>query len=277
MPPSRVLLVIFILLGGGMAAILFAGSIPPAAAEDTGSTSLSTSTIVASVAMTNTVFFPLIYNAPSGLYGLVTEDGQPAADVAISLLQNYVRPPLLTTLMTTTTRADGLYQFLDVPTITSRDNSPYCQAEYYITYQNQSSDLQHIGFWMSQRLRNYNQGTAFNLSNFNLTAPQLLTPINGAHVTSPVHFSWQPRSSSDDDYALYISAEDFDHLGLGYSTDRLGYTGEYDFDIEKDACAVVSPEPCSAWYGVPLVWELLIYNQTGFGSVRAAGVFTIDS
>jgi hypothetical protein len=273
---SRVLPMILILLGGGMAAILFAGSNHLAAAKDSGSTSLSASPLTASVAMTNTVYFPLIYNAPSGLYGLVTEDGQPAADVTITLFHNYVRPPLLTIVATTTTRTDGLYQFLDVPSITSCDNSAYCQQEYYITYQNQRSNPQYIDFWMSQHLLNYTQGTAFNLSNFNLSAPQLLTPINGAHMTSPVHFSWQPRSSSDD-YAIFISAEDFDHLGLSYSTDRLGYTGEYDLDIVKEVCAVPSPEPCSAWYGVPLVWELHVYNPTGYGTVRAAGVFTIDS
>jgi hypothetical protein len=274
---SRALLAIFILLGGGMAGILFAGSNHPAAAKDSGSTSLSASPIIASVAMTNTVYFPLIYNAPSGLYGLVTKDGQPAAGVAITLFHNYVRPPLLTIETTTTTRTDGLYQFLDVPSITSCDNSPYCQQEYYVTYQNQSGDPQYIDFWMSKHLLNYAQGTAFNLSNFNLSAPQLLTPINGAHVTSPVHFSWQPRSSTDDDYALNITAEDFDHLGLSYSTERLGYTSEYELDIVKEVCAVPSPEPCSAWYGVPLVWELLIYNPTGYGIIQATGVFTIDS
>jgi hypothetical protein len=277
MRPTKVLIVISILFGSAMAAILFAGSIASVAADDVSLPGLSAPPVTARAALTNTVYFPLMFSAPSGLYGLITENGQPAAGVEISLLQNYVRPPLLTTLMTTTTQTNGLYQFLDVPSISSCDNSPYCQVEYYILYQNQSSDPQRIEFWMSQHLKNYTQGTAFNLSDFELAAPQFQAPVNGAHVTSPVHFSWQPRPSPDDDYRLYIMAEDFDHLRLSYPTDFLGYTGEYDLDIEKEVCAVVSPEPCSAWYGVPLVWELLIYNPTGSGAIKAAGVFTIDS
>ena len=237
MRSTRILIVIIILLGAGMAAILFSSPMLPAVAEGAGLPAEAGSLLSASLPLTNTVYFPLTFSSPGGLYGRVTQGGSPAANVEISLVLFYVRPPLPMTVMTTTTQANGLYQFLDVPTITSCTDSPYCMQDYYITYQNQGSDPQRIDSWKSQRLPNYTQGTAFNLSNFDLAAPQFLTPADGEHVTSPVHFSWQPRPIDDNDYLLFITAN---NQALSYWTGSLGYTGEYDLDIEKEVCSVVT-------------------------------------
>ncbi|MEJ2597947.1 MAG: hypothetical protein P8Z00_06405, partial [Anaerolineales bacterium] len=85
MRPTRILIVIMILLGAGTAAILFSSLMLPAVAEGASSPAEAGLPLSASLTLTNTVYFPLTFSSPAGLYGLVTEGGGPAANVEISL------------------------------------------------------------------------------------------------------------------------------------------------------------------------------------------------
>jgi hypothetical protein len=89
MRPTRILIVIMILLGAGTAAILFSSLMLPAVAEGASSPAEAGLPLSASLTLTNTVYFPLTFSSPAGLYGLVTEGGGPAANVEISLTLNY--------------------------------------------------------------------------------------------------------------------------------------------------------------------------------------------
>ncbi len=224
---------------------------------------------------TNTIYLPWVPIQPSGIYGYVTENGLPAANVEISLILNYLRPYIEMTVMTDTTQENGLYQFLGAPTIKSCPDSPYCQQAYLVQYLNQSGEPGHLDYWRSNRIYNYDQGSTLNISNFDIGLPHLIAPADGDIVTSPVNFSWARRPVQEDEYSLLIEDKSFIKQ-MHYQTANLGWVDGYRLDIEHEVCVNAPQWPCSAWYGIPLQWKLLIHNATGDTSINAEGSFTIS-
>lgn len=229
--------------------------------------------LVASTVLTNTIYFPVVYNAPTGLYGFVTENGSPVSGIELELHFTNVRPWITVLIMTTTTQATGLYQFQDVPTYLSCTYSAYCMGFYDTYYTNSEHDPLRISGWSSNHVYSYTQGTGVHLSSFDLVKPELIAPAHGEVVTSTVKFKWMPRGISGDNYSIYLRRE---ASSDSYETENLGNVGEYLLDVDTEICSGQIQDPCSIWYGNPLSWSLVIRNETGEGYAPQEGTFIIQ-
>ncbi len=223
--------------------------------------------------LTNTIYLPMVYKNPEGLFGYVTENASPVSGLELTLFFANHGTLEVVQVMTTTTNENGVYQFMNVPSIQTLCGNRYCINRYFVYFQNAIHDPQRIDWWQSNGIFTYTQNTNILLGNFDIGRPELIIPIDGDVVTSTIRFRWTPRDIVGDDYAVDINKA---NIAFGYRTDYLGSVGEYMLDIINEVCPVVWWYPCSDWYGDPFTWSLFIRNGMGEGGATQEGTFTIQ-
>lgn len=220
--------------------------------------------------ITSTLYLPIILRPPLELYGYVTENGQPAKDITVTLVTQFPHPYARGTVDTRTDE-NGLYNFAGVSSI-SCDTYPYCWS-HNIEYYDPASPPDRLVQWDTEPITNYVQGTTYQFPTFDIGAPVLISPTQGDVVSPTVTFTWLAREFPEDNYGIEI----FNHGNISASPmyiHNLGYTSVYTATLVGNNCE----GPCSRFYNSPLIWRLLTYTgRTGGGYTRSTGVFTITT
>ncbi len=208
-----------------------------------------------------------------GIYGQVTYQGTPIADVP--LLLRFYDGSGWSTMSETYTDAEGHYRFTDVPSLDSGQ-------KYYVRYYNGSTTLanvvddetekysiQHnaaegIGLtgdpdylynWYSFDITSYTAGTEVHGGDFDIANVDLDAPSGGVTVELPQTFSWERRAATtSDSYAWRL----FDPTEPAHSvrTEPLGYVSSFNaesllpgFDFDTEYAWAVMPFAPDGGYG----------------------------
>ncbi len=147
-----------------------------------------------------TWYFPVILRPPGMLYGSVTENGAPAANVDITLVQclEWFFNPGGQFVCTNSASYDavtdqrGWYAFIDPPTLVSTTIG-YPNQTYQAQWINTSGVPTRLSYWTSRVIGTYTQGDFVNLGNFDIGGITLLTPTANSTAHFPVTFQWIPR------------------------------------------------------------------------------------
>ncbi len=221
-------------------------------------------------AATFTFYLPIIARAPE-LYGYVTENGQPAQDIAVDLWAFHDSPFTQVWMGTVQTDATGSYNFT-VPPIYSCVPAPYQLCWYfYLNYTDYSAPPGRLIFSETGPITNYILGTTRQFPTFDIGAPILLSPAPDDVVSPTVTFTWIPRPLPEDNYGLEIWDPNNPSTGPLVSIGNLGYTSAYTATLLGNNCS----GPCSSLYNKPLSWRLSISAVNG--SMSSTGPFTITA
>ncbi|MCL4489343.1 MAG: hypothetical protein M1570_14625 [Chloroflexi bacterium] len=165
------------------------------------------------------IYLPVVYNsARSGLFGHVTVAGSPTAGVPLNL--RFYNGSAWSTVMTTTTDTQGLYQFTDVPSLGSGQ-------KYQIEYLNSNPrDSTRLWNWTTRLLTDYTAGEGVGIGDFDLANLTLAAPVPSSDVTLPITFQWYPRAASPNDSYIFELFEPSSFAPDWY-TAPLGYVGSY--------------------------------------------------
>jgi predicted outer membrane repeat protein len=169
----------------------------------------------------NYIFMPLVAKPkpPRGLYGIVQENGTPAASIPLSL--RYYNGSTWSTIATKTTAADGSYSFTGMPAL-----SP--GQRYSVLYQNTASgNPNRLWAWVTQAVSAYAPGSEFNIGNFDLANVALVSPDPGTTVSLPTTFRWTPRPASPTDSYEFNLFDYEDGDPYFYTDPPLGYVSAF--------------------------------------------------
>jgi hypothetical protein len=167
----------------------------------------------------------ITYQAPPrGIYGLVNQNGVPAAGITVTLQLRHGSNA--TPIRTMTTDASGNYAFLDAPTLGSGQ-------QYFVFYPNAENVASRLSYWAGFLIDTYTAGDEIPGADFDIANITLANPPPAAVVTLPTTFTWNPRPATPtDNYELNIigdSKEDQGHTYF-YTNPPLGYIGVYTLD-----------------------------------------------
>ncbi len=190
-------------------------------------------------------YIPLINKAypPRGIYGLVTENGLPAANIQLSL--RFYNGSSWSTIAEKYTGWDGSYSFGNVPGL-------YPGQYYYVRYLNQSYPSR-LFTWHTQSIGTYYSGSDFHIGDFDIANVELLLPADYQLVSFPVTFMWTPRPATPwDSYELDLY-DPYDGDPYFYTDPPLGYVGSF----------TLSSRPYGFYDGEPYLWEVWVYSPDG--------------
>ncbi len=224
-------------------------------------------------AMTSTFYLPIITHLPRELHGYVTENGQPAGGITVTLYKKFPHPYYSIWLGNTTTDSNGYYNFTGIPSLScDPNNGPiYCWG-YYIDYFGPDLPSSRLKFWETVPITEYVQGTAQPFATFDIGAPVLLFPNEGDVVSPTLTFTWIPRSLPTDNYQVVIGPD----ADVWFY--NLGYTNAYTATLVGDNC---NGRSCSNLYNTPLHWRIWILTgenyAVAYGYTQPTGIFTITT
>lgn len=136
-----------------------------------------------------------------GIRGTVTQNGAAASGIYLQLRYFNNDDDSYSTRSEFTTGLDGVYKFVNVPTINDGDR-------YYIRFLGQynDGDSNHmLSFWGTQQIENYTQNSDSAIGDFDIDDIDLGFPTDGSSITLPYTFTWSLRDSSPgDNYHLAI-------------------------------------------------------------------------
>jgi hypothetical protein len=137
----------------------------------------------------------------AGIQGRITMKGANAAGVNVELrFHNGVD---WSTVVSTTTGSDGIYQFTNAPSLASGQR-------YYVRYSNTTQDSSRLSGWYTADLTSYLAGQAVNIGNFDIADIPLLAPI-GTPLSVPYTFLWLVRPNSPTDHYFIELFDPADH------------------------------------------------------------------
>jgi hypothetical protein len=192
---------------------------------------------------TRYVYLPLtlrlnLLPPPQGIHGVVTYNRVPAADVR--LLLSWYDGSDWFYAATTTTSADGRYDFVGVPSLAAG------QA-YYVLYGPNRTSSTYLYSWAGPTITSYTAGTVLPGGEFDIANVFLLSPQNGSTLALPVTFTWQPRGLPEDTYRLVV----FDPLSTDqWVSDDLG-------DVDSATITGLAP---GMVYDKGYGWFVRVYN-----------------
>lgn len=154
--------------------------------------------------------------APRGIYGYVTENGNPIAGISVEL--RFYNGNSWSSAGTVSTNGEGLYSFLGVPSLGAGQN-------YYVRYQNPEENDNRVALWVTQLLDSYLGSSEINIGDFDVTNINMTSPDPGETVDLPETFTWDRRFPSSDSYEFDLF--DFNDGDPYFYTDLLGYVNSY--------------------------------------------------
>lgn len=160
-----------------------------------------------------------------GIFGRVTLEGLPAADVALTLRQQVgTTPP--TEVGSVRTAWNGEYHFHGV-------NPLPAGSRYHVAFGPQNQDPGRVAAWFGPDIFPFTAGQRAAGGNFDIGDIVLLEPEPEAAVASPVAFRWQPRPVPDT-YRLFLADPETSTV---WSTQDLGHRGRVSVNKPTDAVA----------------------------------------
>ena len=191
-------------------------------------------------------FLPLVVMGDAseverGIYGRVTEKGNPVSGVPLDL--RLYNGSSYSTVASTTTGADGRYLFAGVPSLGSGQR-------YFVQYVNRSVAPGRLWSWNTWSITSYTAGSNLDAGDFDVADIALVSPADGATVSLPQTFHWTRRPATPtDDYEFDL----FD--GEWWWTDPLGYAGDY----------TLNGLPSGFEPGTQYWWQVCVYGEHGYG------------
>ncbi len=209
--------------------------------------------------------------AVQGIYGHVNLNGSPVTGVILELRSNAAGS--FTTIMTTTTKTGGLYNFLGVPALPAL-------KEYYVRFQNTQFTAGRLWFWRTKSITSYTLGSDVLIGDFDIGDISLGTPADGASISIPATFNWTRRTATTtDSYELEIYTPGYT---IRWYSNSLGYVNSY---VLSSMPAGLSAEPFIYWevwvyppdylpadrgpYGVSLDTHTITFSALGLAPGRA--------
>jgi hypothetical protein len=168
-----------------------------------------------------TLYLPLVMkNFTPSIYGLVTLNGAPAAGITVTL--QFSSTVSFSAIMTQTTSSDGMYQFVNAPSLAPGQR-------YLVQYVRPSGTTNTLRSWSTKSLTSYTQGENKAAGDFDIADVTLLQPPADVTITLPYTFTWNVRPASPTDtYKLQMNDPT---TGQAWWTSLdLGYSGSYALD-----------------------------------------------
>ena len=188
--------------------------------------------------------------AEAGIYGTVTENGNPAEGIPLRLLWYDGSP--YSTVATTTTDADGNYLFTDLPTLEP-------DQTYAVQYSNPNCTGGRLNHWWSGHIRSYTAGDSVWGGDFNIADIILDSPADGATVSLPQTFQWNRRGTDTDDYMFML----YDPIDSDpwWDSEHLAYEDSY----------TLPSLPSGFTYGTEYAWIMAVYGPTPYDASAGMG------
>ena len=188
------------------------------------------------------VYLPMLTKPSNTIYGHVTDDGNPAANVTLVLWRE--TGVTASPLITVTTNLSGDYTFQGMPAL-----GP--DQAYWVRYENDSNS-DRLAAWYTRQLTSFPDGSMVNMGSFDIANVVLTSPPAGTKIVLPTSFQWTPRPATmTDSYQISI----FDYFdGIPYYDSPLqGYTGSYN----------LSSMPAGFQYCNPYFWGVTVNSPDG--------------
>lgn len=150
-----------------------------------------------------------------GIQGTLTENGDPAVEVSLSLLAD--DGASTAEIATTATDAVGHYLFTNVPPLPSG-------TRYFVMFGPNESDPGRLYSWYGPYIDSFSGDRLVSGGDFDVADVPLLAPVSGSVVGVPVTFSWQPRGLPGDEYTWFLFDQDSREYWLGDVVDTGSYT-----------------------------------------------------
>lgn len=163
------------------------------------------------------VITPEALAEPNGvpIAGQMAANAAPASGVSVSLRR--YKGDAEVGVLTTTTSVTGFYQFANPPV-------PPTGWTYYVAFGPNTSNSAYVHAWASQDIFGYTSTFTLpvNVGVINLADTLLLAPAPGSTVSFPVTFRWTARTTTTDNYYIYLREPGAaESIGPGYP---VGYT-----------------------------------------------------
>jgi hypothetical protein len=178
----------------------------------------------------------------SGIFGRITKAGEPAAGLQLDL--EHWDGTKTTTAQSTTTGSDGRYLFSPLAGLSPGQTYT---VRYLNTYTAPNPGPGYLLSWSSEPITEYQTGTAVPGGDFDVADIALNAPAEGATVTLPAQFCWQPRSTLSDNYVLYV------YYPAGAATAKSDYLG-------RDSCFTLTGMPQGWPSGAEYHWWVRAYQ-----------------
>jgi hypothetical protein len=201
-----------------------------------------------------TVYLPVVLKNSDGtvlppakvLSGVVTDRSIPV--VGTEILLRYYDGSVWSTYATTTTGANGYYQFANLPNIGA-------EQSMYVRWNNTNYDPSRLWLWRCWYITssNLDDPNAYQC-NFDLENTELLSPNPGATVSLPYTFTWNRRAITTDSYELNLADMNSDDLWW-WTDPPLGYVDNY----------TLNSLPAGFVPGQQYGWWLWVYGPGGYG------------
>lgn len=220
----------------------------------------------ASITVQTKTYLPLILKSivcNTGISGRVTAYGASAAGVGLQL--RFYNGSSYSTFASTTTAADGSYQFLGAPSLSPGQG-------YYVRYLNVASDSTRLSYWATRFLTTYAAGQCVSIGNFDLADIVLVGPYGT--VPFPQTFYWNTRPASPSDsyqFNLFTPSNPPNYTPAG-ATSPLGYVGSFTlnslpagFNTNTPYGWFAAANSPDGGYGESYYYFSIAFSNTGFG------------
>ncbi|MFP4394502.1 MAG: hypothetical protein ACLFTI_04480 [Anaerolineales bacterium] len=151
---------------------------------------------------------------------------------------------------TTTTQADGSYEFTGVASLTSGQ-------KYYVRFQNgeygNTSNSDYLAFWSSFQLTSYTAGTSAAGGDFDIADIPLVSPDSSITAPLPQMFQWTQRAATTSDSYEFNLFDPADNDPWWWTDPRLGYVGSY----------TLESLPAGFSTGAEYGWNVWVYGPDG--------------
>ncbi len=175
-----------------------------------------------------------------GIHGRITYQGVPIVGAPVSLQLYY------STIRTTTTQADGIYQFTDAPTLTS--------GQMYSARYLNSTNPSFVARCAGRDLLSYTAGASVAGGDFDIANIPQMSPPNAATIALPYTFQWTRRPGvPSDSYILEIWNGDPSYDW--WETPPLGYISQY----------TLNSLPSGLSLGTPYWWDVAVDTRAAGG------------
>lgn len=189
------------------------------------------------------IFLPLVIRGDpkSGIYGYINYRGCGLASAALDL--RFYDGSSWSTLASTTSGADGSFQFSQVPTLQAGQR-------YYVRFLN-NSDPTYLYIWQTQALDSYTAGSKVLIGDFEVADIHLSEPGNEAQAKLPTTFGWYQRA--------WPPYEDFEFNLYDIDTGNYFYTGPLGHVTSYTINSLPAGFKLNTWY----IWYPSVYSQDG--------------
>lgn len=195
------------------------------------------------------IFLPVISKPIQGIYGTLTFNGSPAANVSVDLRHTSKLGNYVTTIDTVKTDANGRYNFPNAP---STSGEELIWPRWY----NSDGDPAKLLIWTGSILMSYTNKSTVQVPAFDLAELQLISPADNATVSLPTVFHMQNNPHIADPHYV-VEIFDFDPLGP-YFTNAKPFSSQPGITI-----TLSDLQPLGFLNNTPYAWDAVVITGDG--------------